>query len=49
MPSYEEAKQMHNSAKEAQRLAAERARRNKYNPDGTIRKSFDEGYKTSVN
>ena len=35
MPTYDEAKQMHKSAKESQRLAAERARRNKYNPDGT--------------
>jgi|TARA_A100000172_G_scaffold54764_1_gene34921 hypothetical protein len=35
MPTYDEAKQIHKSATEAQRLAAERARRKKYNPDGT--------------
>ena len=37
MPTYDEAKQIHKSATEAQRLAAERARRKKYNPDGTLR------------
>ena len=37
MPTYDEAKQMHKSAEESRRLAAERARRKKYNPDGTLR------------
>ena len=37
MPTYDEAKQMHKSAKESKRLAAEKARRRKFNPDGTLR------------
>tara|TARA_R100000742_G_C4161040_1_gene2636 strand:- start:316 stop:456 length:141 start_codon:yes stop_codon:yes gene_type:complete len=39
MPTYDEAKQIHKSATEAQRRAAERARRKKYNPDGSLRVS----------
>ena len=41
MPSYDEAKQMHKSATEAQRRAAERARRKKFNPDGTLRQEVN--------
>ena len=37
MPTYDEAKQIHKSAQEMQRLARERARKNKYNADGTLR------------
>ena len=37
MPTYDEAKQIHKSATEAQRRAAERARKKKYNPDGSLR------------
>jgi hypothetical protein len=37
MPTYDEAKQIHKSAKESQRLAAERARKKKYNPDGSLK------------
>jgi len=32
------------SATEAQRLAAERARKRKFNPNGTLRKEFEAGY-----
>ena len=38
MPTYDEAKQMHKSAEEAKRLNAERLRRLKYNPDGSLKK-----------
>ena len=41
MPTYDEAKQMHKSATEAQRRAAERARRKKFNPDGTLRQEVN--------
>ena len=41
MPSYDEAKQMHKSATEAQRRAAERARRKKFSPDGTLRQEVN--------
>ena len=41
MPSYDEAKQIHKSATEAQRRAAERARRKKFNPDGTLRQEVN--------
>ena len=44
MPTYKEAQQMHKSATESQRLAAERARKKKYNPDGTLKKAFEAGY-----
>ena len=46
MPTYDEAKQIHKSATEAQRRDKERARKKKYNPDGTLRKAFEEGYHT---
>ena len=39
MPTYDEAKQIHKSATEMQRRAKEAARKKKYNPDGTLRKS----------
>ena len=35
MPTYDEAKQIHKSATEAQRRAKEAARRRRMNPDGT--------------
>ena len=38
MPTYDEAKQMHKSAEEAKRLNAERLRKLKYNPDGSLKK-----------
>ena len=38
MPTYDEAKQMHQSAEEAKRLNAERLRKLKYNPDGSLKK-----------
>ena len=41
MPSYDEAKQMHKSATESQRLAAEAARKRKYNPDGSLRQEVN--------
>ena len=41
MPSYNEAKQIHKSATEAQRRAAERERRRKFNPDGTLRQEVN--------
>ena len=44
MPTYDEAKQMHKSATESQRRAAERARKKKYNPDGSLKKAFEAGY-----
>ena len=44
MPTYKEAKQMDKSATEAKRLAKERARKKKYNPDGTLKKAFAEGF-----
>ena len=37
MPTAKEAKQIHKSALEMQRLAKERERKRKYNPDGTPR------------
>ena len=45
MGEYNDAKKEWESAKEMQRLAAERARRRKMNADGTL-KEFNEGYKT---
>tara|TARA_R100000664_G_C2698312_1_gene99661 strand:- start:469 stop:621 length:153 start_codon:yes stop_codon:yes gene_type:complete len=46
MPNYKDAKQIWESAKEQQRLNAERLRRKKMNADGTL-KSFNEGYGTN--
>ncbi len=37
MPTRDEQNQFDKEATEAQRLAAERARRKKYNPDGSLR------------
>ncbi len=36
---------MHKSATEAKRIASEKARKKKYNPDGTLKKAFESGYK----
>tara|TARA_Y100001963_G_C6581028_1_gene353420 strand:- start:124 stop:339 length:216 start_codon:yes stop_codon:yes gene_type:complete len=51
MPTYDEQKQIDKSAREAQRRAAEDARKKKYNPDGTLRKppakTLDKPKKTS--
>ena len=47
MPTYNEAKQMYKSATESQRRAAEKARKKKYNPDGTLKKPFEAGYKSN--
>ena len=38
MPSYDDATQMHKSAEESKRLNAERLRKLKYNPDGSLKK-----------
>ena len=38
MPTYDEAKQMHQSAEESKRLNAEQLRKLKYNPDGSLKK-----------
>jgi len=38
MPSYDDATQMHKSAKESKRLNAEKLRKLKYNPDGSLKK-----------
>ena len=41
MPTYKEAQQMHKSATESKRLAAEAARKRKYNPDGSLRQEVN--------
>lgn len=38
MPSYDDATQMHKSAEESKRLNAEKLRKLKYNPDGSLKK-----------
>ena len=45
MPGYNDAKKEWDSAKEMQRMNAERIRRKKMNADGT-QKGFNDGYKT---
>tara|TARA_R100000655_G_scaffold19830_1_gene41201 strand:- start:54 stop:206 length:153 start_codon:yes stop_codon:yes gene_type:complete len=45
MPGYTDTKREWESAKEQQRLNAERIRRQKMNADGTL-KSFEQGYGT---
>ena len=44
MPTKKEQNQIEKSARESQRKNAERLRRKKYNPDGTLRKEFEKGY-----